>query len=128
MMIDACSYDTPVGSLTVLATNPDPGSRRSGDTDREPVIVAAGFCPAEDLWERLPAEQRTELRTVTDLGPLQEPIERYLDGDVDALDQLAVAQRGTDLQQEVWDGLRAIPAHRAYSVSSWSGSRLVFDS
>ncbi|MGI9598574.1 MAG: methylated-DNA--[protein]-cysteine S-methyltransferase [Acidimicrobiales bacterium] len=103
-MINACSYDTPVGKLTVLATGLD------ADSNDRPVIVAAGFCPATELWERLPAGEQAELRSVDDLGPIHEPIERYLDGDVDALDEVEVAQKGTDLQQEVWDGLRAIPA------------------
>lgn len=103
-VISACSYETPVGDLTVLAEN------RQGEQESQMVIIAAGFCPAGDLWDRLPAEQQTELQTVAELGSLQDPIERYLDGDVDALDDVAVAQRGTELQQQVWDGLRAIPA------------------
>lgn len=125
-MIDACSYETPVGTLTVLATNPspDPGGNGTGGAagrDR-PVIIAAGFCPADDLWERLPAEQQAELRTVTDLGPLQGPIERYLDGDIEAIDEIAVQQHGTDLQQEVWDGLRAIPAGETRTYTQLAGT------
>ncbi len=109
-MISVCSYDTPVGQLTVLAEG-------IGDDDNQPVIVAAGFCPAQDLWDRLPADQQTELEPVDDLGTLHDPILRYLDGDVDAMDEVAVAQRGTDLQQEVWDGLRAIPAGETRSYT-----------
>ncbi len=95
-MIISCSYDTPVGPLTVLADGP--------------AVVAAGFCSAADLWERLPERRKTELRSQDHLGPLDEPIRRYLDGDVAAIDDLPLSQDGTDLQQEVWQGLRDIPA------------------
>lgn len=96
MTIDSCRYRTPVGPLTVLAA--------------DGVIVAAGFCSAADLWARLPDATRQPLRAVDHLGSLHDPIVRYLDGDLTALDELPVAQAGTELQQEVWQGLRDIPA------------------
>ena len=108
MTIDACSYDTPVGPLSVLAT--------------DDVVVAAGFCPPADLWERLPHDDRAELRSTQHLGPLHQPILDYLDGDIDALDRVPVHQAGTDLQQEVWDGLRAIPAGQTRTYTELAGA------
>lgn len=99
-MIATCEYTTPVGPLTVLTK----------DVERQRVIVAAGFCSADALWERLPAADQTDMQSVPDLGTLQQPILDYLAGDVDAIDRIPIEQEGTDLQREVWDGLRAIPA------------------
>jgi methylated-DNA-[protein]-cysteine S-methyltransferase len=99
-MISACQYPTPAGPLSVLAT----------DLDSTAVIVAAGFCPPEELWERLPPSERGELRHVPDLGPLHQPVLAYLDGDLESIEQIPVRQSGTDLQLEVWHGLRRIPA------------------
>lgn len=121
-MIHACSFETPVGPLTVLAKNLDRTPVAPPGADDEPVVVAAGFCPAQDLVERLPADEATEIRVVRDLGPLQEPIRRYLDGDVSAIDRLAVAQQGTELQQEVWDRLRAIPPGETRTYSELAGA------
>ncbi len=121
-MIDVCSFETPVGPLTVLARNLDRAPVAPAGSPGEPVVVAAGFCPARDLLDRLPADDGLQFRVVDDLGPLQEPIQRYLDGDVAAIDGLAVAQRGTELQQEVWDGLRAIPPGETRTYSELAGA------
>lgn len=95
-MIEACSIETPAGDLSVLA---DDG-----------VIVAAGFSPPEAMWQRITERQRSELIVRDELGKISRLIADYLDGQVDALDRLTVEQPGTDLQREVWSGLRAIPA------------------
>lgn len=104
IMTTACTYTTPVGSLAVLTDRPP-----ASDTDSPATIIAAGFCSADELWDRLPAT-RTPLTEVSDLGPLQQPILDYLAGDLTAADQLPLAQEGTELQHEVWNGLRTIPA------------------
>lgn len=98
-------FDTPVGPLTVLARGLD-----GDDPAAQAVVVAAGFCSTDELWERLPDADASTLVDTDHLGPLEQPIRRYLAGDVAAIDDLPVAQAGTDLQQEVWQGLRGIPA------------------
>lgn len=101
-MLQASTYQTPVGPLTVIV-----------DPAVEPAVVAAGFCPPDDLVQRLPAtdEGRRPDCTVVDRQPLTDrAVADYLAGDVTALDTVPVAQAGTDLQREVWSGLRAIPA------------------
>lgn len=101
-MLQTSTYQTPVGPLTVIV-----------DPAKGPAVVAAGFCPAGDLVDRLPATDSGERPTWTgvDHQPLTDrAVARYLAGDVKALDAVPVALAGTDLQREVWSGLRAIPA------------------
>lgn len=101
-VVRAKSFETPVGPLTVLAAGFGAGE--------EPAVIAAGFCTAADLWERVPNADTMELTETDELGPLDGPITQYLNGDLSAIDDLPVAQAGTELQQEVWQGLRDIPA------------------
>lgn len=102
-MIRSRTYPTPAGDLTVLA-------RTTDDQGRDAVVVAAGFCPADDLADRLPGVSPADVTVAGRLAAVDGPVTRYLDGDVAALDEVAVDQAGTDLQRAVWDGLRAIPA------------------
>lgn len=109
------TYPTPAGDLTVLAKHRD---------DR-PVVVAAGFCPATDLIDRMPDVDADDVRRADHLHPLDGPIQRYLDGDLAALEEVPVDQPGTELQQKVWAELRAIPAGqtRTYTELARSAGR-----
>ncbi len=101
-MLQTSTYETPVGPLTVIVEAAD-----------EPTVVAAGFCPAQDLIDRLPPGADGTAPSWTDVTRqpvIDEAVAAYLDGTVSALDTVAVDQRGTALQHEVWEGLRAIPA------------------
>lgn len=94
--IMASTIDTPAGPLSVLV-----------DDD---VVVAAGFADPDELWPRLAPPRRRTLTHRSELGPITRGLARYLDGQLDALDDIGVDQPGTPLQHEVWAGLRAIPA------------------
>jgi methylated-DNA-[protein]-cysteine S-methyltransferase len=95
-MLEARTYQSPVGPLTVVV---DPARQ---------AVAAAGFCRPGDLVDRIPGDR--EWRAV-DRQPLTDKaIEAYLDGDLPALDDIPVVQPGTELQKEVWDGLRRISA------------------
>lgn len=101
-MLQASSYPTPVGPLTVIV-----------DPTDGPTVVAAGFCPADDLIDRLSTSAGGDRPpwTIVDRQPvIDRAVADYLGGDVNALDTVPVAQPGTELQREVWSGLRAIPA------------------
>lgn len=101
-MLQASTYQTPVGPLTVIV-----------DPTNGPAVVAAGFCPADELVDRLPPSdggERPDWTTVEHQPVTDRAVADYLDGDVTALDAVPVAQAGTDLQHQVWSGLRAIPA------------------
>ncbi len=101
-MLQASTYQTPVGPLTVIV-----------DPTNDPAVVAAGFCPPDDLLDRLPVTADGERPSCTqvDRQPLtDQAVADYLAGRVTSLDLVPVNQAGTDLQHEVWSGLRAIPA------------------
>ena len=99
MTITACSHDTPAGPLSVLVD------------DRE-AVVAAGFTDPDALVARLRPEVAALQSIVarSEVGIVTRLIGDYLNGDLGALDRIAVDQPGTDLQHEVWASLRAIPA------------------
>ncbi|BEP12986.1 methylated-DNA--[protein]-cysteine S-methyltransferase [Acidothermaceae bacterium B102] len=96
-MINASTLETPAGPLTVLV---------DGDT-----VVAAGFTSDVDrLFSRLPQQtQEQGYATVADLGATTKAVLRWLDGDLAALDEVAVQQAGTPYQQAIWNQLTAVP-------------------
>ncbi len=87
---------TPTLPLVVIAT-------------ADHVVRAAGF--TED-----PAEltARLDLPDVPpdggEGGPLATAVDRYLAGDLTALDDVPLDQPGTEFQQQVWASLRRVPA------------------
>jgi methylated-DNA-[protein]-cysteine S-methyltransferase len=117
-VIEACTIGTPAGALSVLA---------QGD-----IVVSAGFSDPRSLWLRLDRARRRaglacdELAVRPELGKTSRLIADYLDGQLDALDGLAVDQPGTAFQHEVWTSLRAIPAGetRSYTeLAATTGNR-----
>ncbi|MEL7157859.1 MAG: methylated-DNA--[protein]-cysteine S-methyltransferase [Actinomycetota bacterium] len=95
-MIEAFTVQTPTGPLSVL-------------TEAE-VVVAAGFTDPETMWERLAPARRLPMTVRPEVGAVTRAVVAYFDGQLDAFDELKIEQPGTVLQQQVWDGLRAIPA------------------
>lgn len=95
-MIEACTVDTPIGPLALLRENE--------------TVVAAGFTSPQAMYDRLDPTNRSELVVRAELGKTSRLVVEYLDGRLDALDEILVEQPGTELQQQVWAGLRAIPA------------------
>lgn len=91
----ACTLETPAGPLSLLV-----------DDD---TLVAAGFTSPDELWNRLAPRARHRLVVRAEVGKISRLVTDYLDGQLDALDRIPVDQPGTDLQQEVWAALRAIP-------------------
>lgn len=91
--IDAATVPTPVGDLTLLV--------------RDDVVVAAGFAPAEAHHARLPGAP--PLRRVRHLGPFTTALTAYVDGDLGALDTLAVDQHGGPFWQAAWKVMRDVP-------------------
>jgi methylated-DNA-[protein]-cysteine S-methyltransferase len=86
--------------------------------DQDGVVVASGFDHPDAVVARLTAAQRSAgVTTVTDLGPVSAAMRRYLAGDGEALDTVAVSQPGGPFQQEVWQALRAIPAGETWSYA-----------
>ena len=98
MTLDATTLTTPAGSLAVLA--------------RDGVVIAAGFASIADMAARVddtgsPTRLPTERR---DLGPISRAIAAYIEGDLTAMDDLAVEQPGGDFFQAAWKVMREVPA------------------
>ncbi|GAA1503301.1 methylated-DNA--[protein]-cysteine S-methyltransferase [Sphaerisporangium rubeum] len=98
MTIDAQVLPTPTGPLSLLT--------------HDDVLVAAGYTadPAE-MHTRLPESLRAlPLRQVADLGKPTQAVRDYLDGDLFALDAVALEQPGTPTRLRLLTALRAVPA------------------
>ncbi len=104
------SFTTPVGALTVVA-----------DVGANPAVVAAGFCPVTDLLDRMKLDHDSAKQVET-LDPFDDDIVAYINGDVSALERVPTRQPGTVLQQQVWTGLRAIPAGKTATYTELAAS------
>ena len=107
-LIQVRTLTTPVGPLTLLA---------DGD-----VLAAGGFgADAPDLQARLDRRRRAGRLSRGDLGTISRSVQAYFDGDVDALDGIAVEQVGSDHQRRVWMALRSVPAGRTVAYAELAG-------
>ena len=89
---------TPVGEVLLVV-------------DAEGRVVALDFHDFEDRMMRLLARHHGEVDLTSGRAPetVKAAVEAYFEGDVTALDGLAVRTNGTAFQREVWAALRAIP-------------------
>jgi methylated-DNA-[protein]-cysteine S-methyltransferase len=97
----ATTLETPVGALALLV--------------RDDALIAAGFTPVEDQFGRL--RTTAALRMVGDLGPFSVALQAYFDGDVTAMDTLAVSQPGGAFRQAAWKVMRDVPAGQTISYA-----------
>jgi methylated-DNA-[protein]-cysteine S-methyltransferase len=91
--------DTPLGRLVVI-TEESGALRLVGWVDEHPRVAPGLHAYASD--------PRYELRPTVNPGGASEALRRYFDGELGAIDTLAVAGIGTPFQREVWRALRAI--------------------
>lgn len=91
MTIDATTLTTPIGELSLLA--------------RDDVLVAAGFATPETMAVRM-ADEPLVIRR--DLGRLSAAVTAYFEGDLRALDDLAVSQPGGAFTQAAWKIMREV--------------------
>lgn len=91
------SLATPLGKLLVFST-------------ADGRVAVADWL---DTLDRLPDARRAAL-AAAHAAPAESPalaaLRRYFDGDLQALDALAVDLKGSALQLQVWAALRSIPA------------------
>lgn len=108
----SASYRTPAGRLTVVT---DPIAE--GDLGPRPygAVVLGTFRPLEDDG-RTPGAREVRLRSAS--PEIAEILDRYVDGDLHALDEVSVLQPGSAFQQQVWRAMRTI---RAGSVDTYGG-------
>ncbi len=95
-MITASTITTPAGQLSLLTI--------------DDAVVAAGYTTPDVLAGRLKGPLKAE--SVVE-GPAPTPVRKavqdYHQGELAALDEVALRPYGTEFQQAVWDALRAIP-------------------
>jgi methylated-DNA-[protein]-cysteine S-methyltransferase len=86
--------ETPVGRLELFSV--------------DGKLVALGFGDEETPWRIKTRFADCEWREAD--GAAARALRRYLDGELDALDELEVDPGGTPFQRAVWTALRRIPA------------------
>ena len=104
-MLEIARVDSPVGPLT-LAAHEGRVCALSFGRAGETASVVRRWYPDETVV----TESRDPGGTVTALT-------RYFDGDLDALDALAIELHGTAFQQRVWQQLRTVSAGRTASYA-----------
>lgn len=95
---------TPVGEVLLV-------------TDADGAVRAFDFTDYEARMTRLLVRHYGQVRLVEGRAPepVRAAIAAYFDGDLTALEGLAVKTGGTDFQRAVWAALRTIPAGQAWS-------------
>jgi methylated-DNA-[protein]-cysteine S-methyltransferase len=103
MHLQTTTVPTPVGPFTLLV----------GDDG----VCAAGFTGRpETLQRRLdPRRRAASIRPATDPDAVASRLLAYLEGEVGALDEVAVDQPGDPSRQAAWQALRSVPAGQTIS-------------
>lgn len=109
----ASTYRTPAGPLVVVVDPHASGDLGPADYG---AVVAATFRDLDDAVTRLPADAIVRPRSAVPY--IRDVLQRYADGDLDALDTVSVSQPGGPFQQRAWRAMRTI---RAGSVDTYAG-------
>ena len=100
--------DTPIGPFAVVV-------------DDDGRLHAAGFTAGHERMDRALRRFRDDPKVALvhtpNPGGVTGTLARYFDGDLAALDALAVAPAGTDFQRAVWEALRTIPCGATWSYA-----------
>lgn len=112
IIITTTDVDSPVGTIRIAV-------REAVDPSVGPSVVVA--CCFADHWDR--TVPRVEARFpgatwTTGDSEAARALRRYIDGDLHALDDLAIDVGGTAFQQRVWKALRTIPLGETWSYSA----------
>ncbi|WP_227996599.1 methylated-DNA--[protein]-cysteine S-methyltransferase [Nocardia australiensis] len=96
---DFATVDTPIGPFTALV-------------DTGGAVLASGWTvDAENLRGLIhPSLRPSELRRRESLGPVTQAVTRYHDGDLTAIDDIAVRQQSGGFLVHAWEVLRTVPA------------------
>jgi methylated-DNA-[protein]-cysteine S-methyltransferase len=94
-MTGTATIQTPVGPLVVVL-------------DEDGTVVASGFGDLGGLTSRLGLAKTLPAADADLVAPVAEAVRRYFAGDLDALGEVAVRQRGGVFAQAAWQQLRAI--------------------
>lgn len=101
-----CTIDTPLGPFTVVVT------AETGQNGSAPTVLASGW--TGDIGELLPLiapDLRPDRPTrVGKIAGVTDRVTAYHDGDVHAIDDVAVAQHSGEFLEHAWQVLRTVPA------------------
>ena len=95
----ATVVDTPIGPLSLLTRG---GQLIAGGFTAQPAAMHSRLAPTLRALPLEPADP-------AQLPWLAKPVAAYFDGDLEALDGIAVHQPGTPSRQRLWAALRAVP-------------------
>ena len=86
---------TPIGNLSLIS--------------RDHILLAAGFQSHEKLIAGLSkADQASDSKKVSSIPVISELLSEYFDGDLHAIDGIAVDQPGEKFSQLAWKGMRRV--------------------
>lgn len=101
------TIDTPDGAFTILV-------------DDEQHVLASGWTPdADQVVDRLRADARPSMVRHGQTDAAAAAL-AYYDGDLAAIDGIAVLQRGTAMQLSGWQALRRIPPGHPLTYSEFA--------
>lgn len=109
----AAAYPTPAGALVVVV---DPHALGDLGPAEYGAVVGTTFRDLDDALSRIPGERDVHPRSAVPF--IADVLQRYADGDLDALDEVSVTQPGGPFQQRAWQAMRTI---RAGSVDTYAG-------
>ncbi|ONI86145.1 methylated-DNA--protein-cysteine methyltransferase [Saccharothrix sp. ALI-22-I] len=100
------TIDTPISPFTAIVA-------------MDGAVLASGWTASSDelLPQVSPSLRPTTLTTRRDLGAVTKAIRAYHSGDLDAITDIPVRQRGGEFMQLAWDALRTVPAGKPVSYA-----------
>jgi methylated-DNA-[protein]-cysteine S-methyltransferase len=103
------TLDTPAGPFTTVV-------------DADGAVLASGWTADVDTLLPLvhPALRPAAVHRMTDLGLVSTAISRYHEGDLGAVDDVAVRQRSGPYLEHAWDVLRTVPAGAPISYTEYA--------
>ncbi len=103
------TVDTPAGPFTAVV-------------DADGAVLASGWTaePTDLLDVITPALRPVRPRRSDDLGPVTRAVTAYHQGDLDAVDGIAVRQTSGPFLEHAWDVLRKIPAGEPVSYREFA--------
>ena len=110
----AATYRTPAGPLVVIV---DPHAAGDLGPRDYGAVVCTTFRDLDDAVDRLPGAG-FQVHPRSSVPFIRDVLQRYADGDLDALEEVSVTQPGGPFQQRAWRAMRTI---RAGSVDTYAG-------
>jgi methylated-DNA-[protein]-cysteine S-methyltransferase len=110
----SATYRTPAGPVTVVV---DPHAAGDLGPAEYGAVIVATFADLDEALERLTGDAR-DIRPRSTVPFIKDVLQRYSDGDLDALDEVSVTQPGGPFQQRAWRAMRTI---KAGSVDTYAG-------